>query len=470
MTETENKSPKENNFPTMRYLIIGAGSMGSLHASYLLNNRMDSFDTNTDTDIEPGSKSAQRTQINIEVALLDRPGIPLNQPFGYIPIQSNNETNENDNLVKSLHAKIVDIKGAKQFLSECMKRHNKIKRGVLSCVKVYDIQKAFEPLQNEIQKYVSIIILLHNGLRYLETDTYLSSTFLTNHNNYIPLYNMVTCAGGTLLTKNELEIIHERFGVNYLTVVRATGPGPAFIYPVSQTNNDSDIIELENSSLVNVAVAMIPNCKLLSSNEGHCEQIMKLCINVALNGLLARRALKDWYKEYIISIEQQNNDTTSIKNISEKRLDPSPQLVHRVINYEIENEISLACAIARLVSKRACLAEPTNLLLQTANNEDHAAIRTHETFTKVPNNVCSTVVDICAHRKTESEALFHAVQEWPRLVDEASNDDNDNGISCLECVCESCLKGNPCTRAASLALDELTTMLKAWDKYIMMKT
>jgi len=383
----------------------------------------------------------------------------------------------------------VDIKGAKKFLSpssseeiytqleeKSEKHHEKTtyqqkllyQRIILVAVKQYDIIRALTPLKIhgilncKQQRSPVHIILLHNGLRDKQTEKWLDQTFLiddyiasnntldhsfhvkartkrSKERQRVVIMNMVTSAGGTLLTKKEIENkgIHDC----YDCVVRATGRGNAFIFP-RYPNEDT------NFNALSLLARMIPQCKVLSYEDGRCEQILKLAVNVALNGTLAKMALRDWYLHHMKQISASKHDhiTKCEKwdgNIESKKR-TSAKLVRRVVNQEMMDKLPLAKAIARLVLKSACKAEPFVKSLQKANEADEAFHRTEITLHQVPQNCCSTVVDICSLRRTEGSALLHTVvHEWAQHFD---NDDDD-----------------PFVHSVVQELKSIESMLSTWD-------
>ncbi len=169
-----------------------------------------------------------------------------------------------------------------------------------------------------------------------------------------------------------------------------------------------------------------PNCTLVTTEQGLLEQYLKLSVNVAINGLLARLALRDWYS---------SNGTLPVR---------------RIRNKEVLPELPLAQSIARLTLHCAASIKrnKNNHLLQKAIANDEAAGRVESTIFKVLDNVCSTVVDICNGRITEREALFGMLlEELPQIPvgkERLSTDFHD----------------------ASLALQEINHMLTSWDNHI----
>jgi hypothetical protein len=154
--------------------------------------------------------------------------------------------------------------------------------------------------------------------------------------------------------------------------------------------------------------------------------LLKLSVNVAINGLLARVALRDWYSSH------------------------GTLPVRRITNKEVLPELPLAQSIARLTLHCAASIKKNenNYLLQKAVKNDEAARRVESTIFKVLDNVCSTVVDIGNGRVTEREALFSMLlEELPQLPEAKES----VSIHLHE---------------ASLALQEINDMLASWDNHI----
>ena len=239
---------------------------------------------------------------------------------------------------------------------------------------------------NELLNNVAGVILLHNGLMDKETIGLLKQSNLPIEK----MFTMVTSAGSTLFTAEELTALGpER---ELAAVARPTGPGPSYLSRLllQESEMDSDPMKDETTDKDPTMRAMrwfadsVPGCHLVSFAKGRKELVFKLAVNVSLNGLLAWRALEEWYA-----------GTGPAK---------------WVINHEIMPLMPLAQDIGRLVSYRARLhGDDDDDCNEDDTVADMLAERVVSTMASVPSNVCSTVVDINAKRVTEGRALFHTV-------------------------------------------------------------
>jgi hypothetical protein len=237
---------------------------------------------------------------------------------------------------------------------------------------------ALNPLVKTLVAKASPVVILHNGLLDATTESFLDA-------NLPEAMEMVTSNGATLLTPGELAK-HEGYNV----ICHATGPGASFVFP-RKAAADSDTV----TTCVPDFVSAIPGCRYLGNSAGQLEQFLKLSVNIALNGTLAHKCLAPRHSSEVA------------------------QPV-RVVNHEMQADLPLAMKVAELVLLRASLVYPENNSLLKAVEEGTAAERTEKTLALVPNNTCSTVVDVMSGRRTERSALLDAVLSWPLHPDEGA--------------------------------------------------
>jgi len=304
--------------PATKVLVVGRGAMGILWGSSIHSPAL-------------------------PVSFIDAPNLPLDFTLGIIPAP------DSSTIITGLPCPTISQSDLPAYLTPSTI--------VFVCVKAHQITQALQPIVSVSQSSMPYIILLHNGLPSRKT-----TEFLSSHAPHA--YSMVTSRGATLLQRSEIP-------PPYSIVARATGPGPSFLFP-----NSPNAIQ----TLPEAFTATLPDTVLLPHASGLCEQILKLAVNVALNGTLAYLSLQS-----------------------------TPP--RRIVNFEMSSHLDLAVDVARLVLHRAYLKAP-NEHLGAAIGSDLAASRTRETMAKVPQNVCSTVVDITNGRQTEREALLDAVMGW----------------------------------------------------------
>jgi ketopantoate reductase len=363
------------------FLVIGRGAMGLLHAKYL-------------------------EDAGHPVALYN-PHELLHPDFSCYGVKKYQEKD-----IQMLKAKSLDVEGAKQFLQ---KNGNTSLTGVFVAVKAHHIRSTLVPFVDTLPK-VSSIILLHNGLLDRPTDDFLDQVVPNS------AATMISSLGSMLLSHNERPPVFARVSCEM-------GPGPSFVFPRSSVTDEAMIIlrAVAKDLLISPSkLVAFPNCTLVTTEQGQLEQYLKLSVNVAINGLLARVALRDWYSSH------------------------GTLPVRRITNKEVLPELPLAQSIARLTLHCAASIKKNenNYLLQKAVKNDEAARRVESTIFKVLDNVCSTVVDICNGRVTEREALFSMLlEELPQLPEAKES----VSIHLHE---------------ASLALQEINDMLASWDNHI----
>jgi len=322
----------------VKFLIIGRGAMALLHASFL-----------------------QSSSPEAEFAFLDQPGASLSLQLGVVPAGSE---------VVPLQSASVDISQAVAFIDSST--------AVLVCVKCHQIQTALEPIKTKLAT-AAVVVLLHNGLPSPATSAFLDRELPA-------CCSMVTSAGATLLLAEEIV-------EPYSIVSRATGPGASFVFPRSPSVSSSSV-----PAELDALISGIPSCSLLSHSEGSTEQLLKLAVNIALNGTLAYMALKPW--------KEANQDESQLR---------------RVVNREMAPLLPLARNVAKLVLLRASAAGAFgNPSLLAAASSGLAGERTALTLESVPTNVCSTVVDINSGRRTERGALLDQVLAWGAAEGESS--------------------------------------------------
>ena len=449
-----------------------------------------------------------------DVALVDRPDAVTHLPCGVIHLDGNenisNDDTGNDEAgmrrsteIEKLDAPCLTINQAINFLTMTNSETDHITFTViLVTVKAHQVQKALTPFLKVLQN-VSSVILLHNGLQNRST-----VSFLLDHESREDseddykrrdrlFATMVSCRGSTLLVKEEKP-------EKYADIARATGHGSAFIFRMVSGSVREDGKTMDNGckqkefdeedkcitstsdnflTSVNAVKAAIPECAVLDPYTGRCEQIIKLAINVSLNGLLARKCLEKWYQHFKLHQLQNYSYSNFMVSTSIRPGDIPDQyalsLTRRIVNKEIISELPLARSIARLVLQKAHRAEPANHQIYDAVLKDEAAQRTHDTLHKVPENVCSTVVDIMNMRMTERDALFEMLMnDWSFKMDDLIGEDDikfcaaDVGRASDSCV-DNLPSGSACTaiptpsrEEALKALEEIDCMLKVWNIYI----
>lgn len=363
------------------FLVIGRGAMGLLHAKYLedAGHPISLFNPHELTQPDFSCYGVKKYQ---------------------------------DRDIQVLLAKSLDVEDAKQFLQ---KNSDGNLTGVFVAVKAHHVRTSLATFVDVLPK-VSSIILLHNGLLDRKTDDFLDEVVPNS------VATMISSRGSMLLS-------HDESPPGFARVSCEMGPGPSFVFPRSCVTDEAMTIlravAKDLHTLPSQPVAF-PNCTLVTTEQGLLEQYLKLSVNVAINGLLARLALRDWYS---------SNGTLPVR---------------RIRNKEVLPELPLAQSIARLTLHCAASIKKNknNHLLQKAIASDEAAGRVESTIFKVLDNVCSTVVDICNGRITEREALFGMLlEELPQIPvgkESLSTDFHD----------------------ASLALQEINHMLTSWDNHI----
>lgn len=362
-----------------------------LHASFFI-------------DAQSSVTSSHKSPQTFKVAVLDRPDLDeeeFSKPCGIL---------REDGSVETIAGNVqyVNTEGARKFL-RTHQASNTFRRGliVLVTVKQYQIVQSLSALVEDIRKFASCVILLHNGIRDEKTECWIDEHFLAEQ-----VLNAVTSAGATLLTKKEILLLDVSIQHMLHLIVRPTGSGSMIIFP--RCDNAIPIkINRALSTVASSATSMdfvaIPNSRIVSYDVGTVEQILKLCVNISLNGILAMMCLEQWYEEFTSTHDPNHILKSKSKN-----------LVRRVINKEMNERIDLACDIARVVLNRAYLAMQHLQALKKATKTDEAAIRTRKALERVPENCCSTVVDICSGRRTEGSALLSVLRQWPQYGDQSS--------------------------------------------------
>jgi ketopantoate reductase len=284
-------------------------------------------------------------------------------------------------------------------------------RCILCAVKAYDIKNALAPVlevlgTTQAKVGVDAVVLLHNGLMDPEASTFL------DHNSH-KVTTMISTNGSTLLSVNER--LHQSQSLSY--IAKHMGLGSTLLFPHHSHEDDNNDNAGRNNNNNNIALAnalhtfqqaMPGTARVVTASEGQCEQYLKLSMNAAINGLLARQALRKWGAA---SSNKQQTDTQTQTTTTH-----IPIIIPRLTNGALEPELQLAKNIARLVSWRALGAHPGNTYLQTAVSNDEAATRTEAVYLATSNNICSTVSDLLARRRSERSALLDtAMNEWPQL-------------------------------------------------------
>ena len=374
------------NSNKVRFLVVGRGAMGLLHAKYL-------EDAGHPVALYSPHDLHRRENLY---------GVKKNQKL------------------ETLQAKCVDEDEAKQFLHG----DNKLLSCIFVAVKVHHIQSALMPMADSIPN-VSSVLLLHNGLLDSVTRDFLDELAPFSR------ATMVTSRGSTLISRDETPPM-------FAKVAQEMGTGSAFVFPRTNSLTAEARTVLRtvacDPSLPSVRPVAFPECTLLTAQQGQVEQYLKLAVNIAINGLLARLLLRDW-----------SNSKTVIPT-------------RRLQNIEILPELPLAQSIARLVLLRAAASPPNrnNSDLQKAVDSDEAAKRVAQTMQNVKDNVCSTVADICSGRRTERTGLFNTLtEEWnhvPKEMDQTNEMTNKMGEATLQ--------------EASIALEEINNLLTLWDDHI----
>lgn len=365
----------------VRFLVIGRGAMGLLHTKYL-------------------EDSGHPVAIYSPYVLQHHDS----SCYGVKTVQ--------DKDIQLIKARSCDIEGAKNFL---LKNDDIHLSGVFVAVKAHQIQSALTPFVDTLP-LVSSVILLHNGLLDHPTNDFLDK--LVPHS----AATMISSRGSTLLTLDELPSAFARVSCEM-------GSGPSFVFPRATLTDDAMAVlrtMAKDAHLPSSQPVAFPQCTLITKEQGKLEQYLKLSVNVAINGLLARLALRDWYF---------SNGSLPVR---------------RIKNKEVLPELPLAQSIARLTFLCAASAvnDENNYLLQKAIKNDEAARRVETTILKVMDNVCSTVADICSGQNTEREALLSMLlEELPRLQEAQKS----VSVSFHE---------------AFMAIEEISNMLTSWDKHI----
>ena len=294
------------------------------------------------------------------VACLDRPGSAQNQRCGVIPL--------GEHTPRVLQAKSIIMDNVQTFWKEANLKC------ILSAVKAHDIHEALKPvIMLTASSPPNAVVLLHNGLTDANTSNFVKS--------FIP-------QAATMISTNGSTLLH-----NYLEcdiVAKHMGLGSTILFP-NHSNPTNDLTKI----LEALSKAFPGDSQVQSHLEGKCEQILKLAINISINGLSARKALKNWSHN-------------------------CPTVITPLKNQELYSELDLARSIARLILLRALAAYPDNPTLQLAVDNDEAANRTCAVISATSQNICSTISDLMNGRRTERSALLDTVMYvWPQDVDSA---------------------------------------------------